>query len=147
MKEDSLFVTTSTLTATLTNGLLTSLKSKITGEEFITPFDTGSFTALQLLYPSSELTDINSSDFGKLTLNQVSDRNAEFIIHSWHGDGVISVSADDETGDLIIEPSAYSSRPGVLACRWNMPGIRHDLDLVAPLFQGIKLKLDDSLIQ
>ena len=28
-----------------------------------------------------------------------------------------------------------------------MPGIRHDLDLVAPLFQGVKLKLDDSLIR
>jgi len=60
---------------------------------------------------------------------------------------VISISADDESGDLIIEPSAYSSRPGVLACRWNMPGIRHDLDLVAPFFQGVKLKLDDSLIR
>jgi hypothetical protein len=146
-KEDSIEVTTSTLTATLKNGFLTSLKSKITGEEFITSFDMSSFTALQLLYPSSELTDISSADFGKLTLNQVSDKKAEFIIHSWHGDGVISVTSDDETGDLIIEPSAYSSRPGVLACRWNMPGIRHDLDLVAPLFQGIKLKLDDSLIR
>ena len=147
VKEDSIFVTTSTLTATMTNGSLTSLKNKLTGEEFITSFDTGIFTALQILYPSSELADISSANFGKLTLNQVSDKKAEFIIHSWHGDGVITVSADDETGDLLIEPSAYSSRPGVLACRWNMAGIRHDLELVAPLFQGVKLKLDDSLIR
>jgi len=140
-------VTTSTLTATLTNGLLTSLKSKLSGEEFITAFDAGSFTALQILYPASELADISIANFGKLTLNQISDQKAEIILHSWHGDGVISVSSDDETGDLVIEPSAYSSRPGVLACRWNMPGIRHDLDLVAPFFQGVKLKLDDSLIR
>jgi len=43
-------------------------------------------------------------------------------------------------------PSAYSSRGGVRACRWNIAGIRADLQLVAPFFQGIKLKLDDGLI-
>ncbi len=147
VRGDNIHVTTSTLTATLKNGLLTSLKSKISGEEFISAFDTGSFSALQILYPASELTDISISNFGKLTINQISEQKAEIILQSWHGDGVISISADDETGDLLIEPSAYSSRPGVLACRWNMPGIRHDLDLVAPLFQGVKLKLDDSLIR
>jgi hypothetical protein len=59
---------------------------------------------------------------------------------------VVTVRTDNATGDLIIEPSAYSSRPGVLACRWNIPGIKQDLQLVAPFFQGIKLKLDDPLI-
>lgn len=147
IKDNSILVTTSTLTATIKNGFLTSLISKTGGEEYITPFDTGSFTALQLLYPGSELAEISSANFGKLTLTQISDQKAEIILHSWHGDGMISVSVDDETGDLIIEPSAYSSRPGVLACRWNMPGIRHDLDLVAPFFQGIKLKPDDPLIR
>ncbi len=147
VKEDSIFVTTSTLTATLKNGLLTSLKSKISGEEFIAAFDAGSFSALQILYPGSELADISPANFGKITYNQISDQKAEIVLHSWHGDGVISISADDLTGDLLIEPSAYSSRSGVLACRWNMPGIRHDLDLVAPLFQGVKLKLDDPLIR
>ena len=34
------------------------------------------------------------------------------------------VVVDPETGDLLLEPSAYSSRPGVLACRWRMPGLR-----------------------
>jgi len=70
----------------------------------------------------------------------------EIIFHGWNGDGIITISADDATGDLIIEPSAYSSRPEVLACRWNIPGIRHDLQIVAPVFQGVKLKLDDPLI-
>ena len=60
---------------------------------------------------------------------------------------MLTVSTDDTTGDLIIEPSAYSSRPGVLACRWNITGIKPSLELVAPLFQGIKLKLDDQLIK
>jgi hypothetical protein len=35
----------------------------------------------------------------------------------------------------------------VLACRWNLAGLRSDLKLVVPFFQGIKLPLDDSLIK
>jgi hypothetical protein len=147
IRDNTVLISTSTLTAELTNGFLTSLKDKKSGEEYISRFDNSSYPALQILYPASETTDVSEKNFGKLSLHQISDHKAEFVFHSWHGDGVISISAEDETGDLIIEPSAYSSRPGVLACRWNMPGIRHDLDLIAPLFQGVKLKLDDSLIR
>jgi len=65
VKDNSILVTTSSLTATLKNGLLTSLKSKSSGEEFITEFDPGSATALQILYRGSELTDISSANFGR----------------------------------------------------------------------------------
>jgi hypothetical protein len=60
---------------------------------------------------------------------------------------VLTVSADPETGDLVVEQSAYSSRPGVRACRWNLAGLRPDLALVAPFFQGIRLSLEDPLIR
>jgi hypothetical protein len=146
IKNNQIFIETLTLSATITNGFLTSLKSKLNGEEFMVAFDTEKYVALQLVYPRSEVVDINESNYGQISLHQVSDQQAEIIFHSWNGDGVITIVADDETGDLIIEPSAYSSRPGVLACRWNMPGIRHDLQLVAPFFQGTKLRLDDPLI-
>jgi hypothetical protein len=125
---------------------MTSLKSKISGEEFIKIFGVGNYSALQIIYPNEEVVEFDEKNFSELSYHQVSDQPAEIIFHSWHGDGVITIYTDDETGDLIIEPSAYSSRPEVLACRWNIPGIRPDLQLVAPFFQGIKLKLDDSLI-
>jgi hypothetical protein len=144
--DNQIFIETLTLSATITDGFLTSLKSKQNGEEFIVDFDTGEYVSLQLIYPRSEVVDINESNYGKISLHQISDQQAEIVFHSWNGDGVISVQADDETGDLIIEPSAYTSRPGVLACRWNIPGIRHDLQLVAPFFQGTKLRMDDPLI-
>ena len=147
VKDNSVLISTSTLTATISGGLLTSLKSKISGEEFITGFDTNVYSALEIIYPSSELADVSEKSFGSINLHQVSDQKAEIIFHSWSGDGVITISADDNTGDVIVEPSAYSSRPGVLACRWNIPGIRNDLQIVAPLFQGIKLKLEDPLIR
>jgi len=101
---------------------------------------------LQLLYRGDETISIDESKFGNIITRQIAPLKAEIVFHSWDGDGVISVCVEPDSGAILIEPAAYSSRPGVLACRWNMAGIRPDLQLVAPFFQGIKLKLDDALI-
>lgn len=146
VQDNNVLIDTLTLTAKITEGFLTSLKSKLTGEEFITSFDKSSSALLQMVFPPSEITDVDEKNYGNISLQQISDQRVEIRFHSWNGDGLITVTTDDSTGDLIVEPSAYSSRPGLLACRWNIPGIKHDLHLVAPLFQGIKLKLDDPLI-
>jgi hypothetical protein len=61
--------------------------------------------------------EVNEEKFGRIETYQISDQRAEIVFHSWDGDGVLSIYADAEKGDLLIEPSAYSSRPGVLACR------------------------------
>ncbi|MFC1693918.1 DUF6259 domain-containing protein [Candidatus Latescibacterota bacterium] len=142
-----IYVETRTLYAVIDKGLITSLKSKDTGEEFIKGVDVNRFAALQLLYPSDEMVGINEAKFGTIEARQLSGTRAEVIFHSWDGNGVLSVSVDNETGDLLVEPSAYSSRPGVRACRWCIAGLRPDLKLVAPLFQGVKLSLDDPLIK
>ena len=107
IRDDKVIIETSTLSGVFSNGFLTSLKSKPDGEEFITSFDDKGVSALQIVYPSAELVDLGA-DYGKITLHQVSDHKAEVIFQSWHGDGLITISTDDETGDLIIEPSAYS---------------------------------------
>ncbi len=147
IRDNQLFVETGTLSAIFRNGFLRSLKSRISGEEFIEPFIETEFSAIQLVYPHAETVSFDERSATSIRFNQVSDKRAEIIFQSWDGDGVISVYTDDETGDLIIEPSAFSSRPGVLACRWNIPGIKNDLQLVAPFFQGIKMDLNDPLIQ
>lgn len=95
----------------------------------------------------SEIVQVNEEKSGSVITRQVSNQKAEIIFNCWEGDGILSISADAETGDLLIEPSAYTSRPGVLACRWNITGIKPGLDLIAPFDQGIKLKLDDPMIQ
>jgi hypothetical protein len=146
VENDQIFIETGTLTATFRNGFLNSLKSKLSGEEYIGSFNESEFTALQLVYSNDNTLNFNDQSATKIRLNQVSDQRVEIIFHSWNGDGVIGVSTDNESGDLIIEPSAFSSRPGVLACRWNMPAIKNELQLVAPFFQGIRMRLDDPLI-
>ncbi len=140
-------VETRTLTAVIEKGFIRSLKSKITGDEFVQAFDVNQSPALQLIYRGDETAALDESKFGSISCHRVSDSRAEFVFHSWDGDGVLSVGADPASGDLLLEPSAYSSRPGVRACRWSLKGIRQDLDLVAPLFQGVKLPLDDPLIR
>jgi hypothetical protein len=140
-------VETSTLTAVIDKGFITSLTSRETGEEFIEGVEVNRTAALRLLYLNDETVGIDESKFGSITAHQLSPNRAEFVFHGWDGDGVLSVGADPENGDLVLEPSAYSSRPGVRACRWCLKGIKPGLRLVAPFFQGVNLALDDSLIQ
>jgi hypothetical protein len=145
--KDRLLIETQTLHAVVDKGFITSLKNKSTGEVYILPFDINASAALQLVYRGAETVRVDESKFGKIQINMLSDLRAEVIFHSWDGDGVITFSVDPETGDLVVEPSAYSSRPGVHACRWIIAGLRHDLQLVAPFFQGIKLSFDDTLMR
>jgi hypothetical protein len=147
VKDNKVYIETQTLSAVIEKGVITSFKSKINGEEFIEKPDTNNFRALQLLYIKNEIVEVNEEKFGRIETYQISDQRAEIVFHSWDGDGVLSIYADAETGDLLIEPSAYSSRPGVLACRWSISGLKSSLELIAPFFQGIKLKLDDPLIK
>jgi hypothetical protein len=146
VRDNKIYVETSTLSAIFDEGFLISLKNKKSGEEFIREFNKEIYSPLQIVYPQNEVVEFSEKNFANMKIHLVSDQRAEIFFHCWHGDGVVSVFTDDVTGDLIIEPSAYSSRPGVLACRWNLPGIKPDLSLVAPFFQGIKLKLDDKLL-
>jgi hypothetical protein len=144
---DRLLIETHTLRAEMLQGRLTSLRSRRSGEEFIRGLDQPSAAALELVYRNDEIVRVDTSKFGSITTQLLSPRQAEIVFHSWDGDGVITVSADPESGDILVEPSAYSSRPGVRGCRWNLTGLRPELELVAPFFQGVRLKLDDALVR
>ena len=146
INDTTMFVETRTSKVVLEKGIITSLICKETNEEFIKNADTLNYRALQLIY-NNKVINLNEEKFGQVTARKVSDKKAEFIFHSWDGDGVLFISIDDATGDLIIEPSAYSSMPGILACRWNITGLKDSLTLVAPFYQGVELKLDDPLLK
>jgi hypothetical protein len=147
VQDNTLHIDTPTQTAVMEKGVLVSLKSKITGEVFIRDVDITACPALQLLYRGGESVSVDESKFGKIETCALSEQRAEVVFHSWDADGVLSVSVEPATGDILVEPAAYSSRSGVRACRWNLAGIRPDLELVAPFFQGIKLPLNDPLIK
>jgi hypothetical protein len=145
VKDGKVCAETRTISAVIERGWLTSLTGKATGEQFVEPFDPAEESALKVVYPGGEEFRTDGVRVGGVFARSISDTRAEIRFHSWNADGVIEISEDEETGDLIIEPSAYSSRPGVLACRWSLRGLRRDLQLVAPLWQGMKVELDDPL--
>lgn len=146
ISDDAIRVETRTLSATLVRGVLTRLASKLDGEEYVR-VDEPPESALKLVYANQGAVDVVGNLAATVTAHRVSDHDAEFRFHGWDADGVLAVSEDLESGDLLIEPAASSSRPGVLAVRWGLPGVRPDLDLVAPFFQGVRLKLDDPLLE
>jgi Domain of unknown function (DUF6259) len=138
-------VETGTLVAVLDHGRLASLKARRTGEEFLG--GASEAVPLALVYSGGERVSVEAGAFGQAHARPLSTTRAEVVLAGWDGDGVIAVSGDPETGDLVVEPGAFSSRPGVRACRWTIGGIRPDLELVAPLFQGVRLPLDDALLR
>jgi hypothetical protein len=140
-------VETCTLTAELRRGLLVSLRDRASGREWIEPFDPAPLSALELVYASGPGTGFGPAKPVAVTALAISDHCAEFRFHGWDADGVLRVSTCPASGALLLEPSAYSSRPGVRACRWNLAGIGPELTLVAPVYQGINLPLDDALIR
>lgn len=147
VRDGILYIDTPTQTAVMEKGVLTSLKSKQTDEVFIQGVDLASCPALQLIYRGDEKISVDESKFGTIETHALSPHHAEVVFHSWDADGVLNVSVEPQSGDILVEPAAYSSRGGVLACRWTMAGLRSDLKLVAPFFQGVKLPLDDSLMK
>ncbi len=147
LEGQSLIVETATLIAEITGGLITSLRARRRGEQWIGPVGSGAGPGLELVDAAGRAGGFDPARPLTITPRLLSQRRAEVRFHGWDGDGVIAIGECPQTGALLIEPSAYSSRPGVLACRWNLRGLREGVELVAPLCQGVKLRLDDELIR
>ena len=141
-----IFVDTRTLKATFDGGVLVLLVRKSDGRSFIQSNSEGR-SPLRLIYPGQESVSLNGETKDQVMCLPISDHQAEIRFNSWNGDGVLSISEDQETGDLTVEPSGYASRIGVRACRWMLTGIDKGLELIAPFNQGIKLPLEDPLIR
>ena len=141
-----LSVETKTLTARFEAGCLVSLIRKSDGQEFLVEREAVAESPLELLYVDRSVSTLCGDPDDRVTCRQVNALAAEYRFEAWRGDGILSITEDTDTGDLLIEPSGYASRPGLRACRWNLAGIAHGLRLVAPFFQGVMLELDDPLV-
>lgn len=143
---EQLKVETRTLQAVFEQGILVSLKRKRDEREFIHCSSEGK-TPLQLKYPGQDIVALGNEAGDRVTYLPINDFMVEIRVESWYGDGIILISEEQSSGELIVEPGGYSSRPGLRACRWTLPGIEPSLKLVAPFFQGVCLPLNDPLIK
>ncbi|MCS7061203.1 MAG: DUF6259 domain-containing protein [Anaerolineae bacterium] len=150
INETTLHVETHTLKATFERGILTELIDKTAGQQLVgrqwTETRAEQRPALELIYAGGERAPLGTEPGDQVTLIPMGEQRADFRVSAWNGDGVISVRADPQSNELIVEPSGYASRPGLRACRWTLGGINPTLKLAAPLWQGVRLALDDPLI-
>ena len=102
---------------------------------------------VQLLYAGGEQVPLAGNDGDSVSVVALNDHRAEIRFESWSGDGIVVVSEDLVTGDVLIQPSGYASRPGLRAVQYLIANIADDLNVIAPFFQGIHLPFEDALIQ
>ncbi len=141
----TLRVETRALSATFERGILTELSDRATGQRLIETQAEGK-PALELIYAGGEAAPLGTETGDQMTLVALGEQRADFRVSSWNGDGVISVREEAQTGELIVEPSGFAARPGLRACRWTLAGIKPALKLAAPLWQGVRLALNDPII-
>ncbi len=139
-------VTTRTLKATWTDGTLTFLGPRSGGKALVQSAP-DSAPPMCLVYATGETVPLGREMGDRVYALARTDTEAEIRVEGWHGDGVIRITEDTATGDMVVEPSGYASRPGLRSCRLPITGVSDSLQLVAPLFQGVRLGLDDPLIR
>ena len=112
---------TRTLKAVIEGGVITSLVSKLDGRTCLSA-GRGS-AALELAFRDGQVLPLGTEAGDRVTSRRINDTRAEVRIEGWHGDGVIAFSEDPASGELLVEPAGYTSRPGLRACR-KRPGNR-----------------------
>ena len=137
-------ISTKTLEAALDNGALVSLKNKA-GREFLNE-NAARSPVLELVYRANEKRPVARSPYTAVSCLRLSDTCAQIVFDAPDGGGVLTLTEDEETGDLCVEPEAVSARHGVLAARYTLAGIGEGLRLVAPLYQGVDMAPDDPLL-
>ena len=135
---------TRTQRAAFERGVLASLVRRSDGRELVKAAGEG--PALELVYSESDVSPLAKQLGDEAECLRINDYRAEVRLHGWFGDGVIAIAEDVESGDVVVEPSGYSSRPGLRSVRWTIGGIEKGLKLVAPFFQGVRVELEDPLL-
>jgi len=143
--DNTITVSTTTLNAIIINGAIVKLADK-SGRVFIEA-DEADAEGIRIVYRHGETIPIKTTPKGKVYTYQLSDTCAVVRYDAWDGNGSITFSEDNATGDLCIEPEVTSARYGVLACRYYIDGITDGHRIVAPIFQGINMELDDALLR
>ena len=145
IQDGNIYADTPLLSAIITDGKIMSLTNKKTGTQLVNA-ELNKAPAMELVYANNQTEPIADSKNGSITAYQVNAKIIELRISGWYADSVMVIKEDPATGELLLTPSAYSARKGVRSIRFNISGINRDLNIIAPIFQGINLKLNDPLI-
>jgi hypothetical protein len=126
---------------------IVAIKDARSGEEFLDRALGTDVPGFDLMHQTGKMSPLGIHPMAsKVHTTLLSDRIAEIVLNDWECDVSIRVSVDDATGDIVVEPSAWTMQGGVAGLGLNVAGIREDLDIVGPLQQGTRLPLSHPQI-
>ena len=121
---------------------IVAIKDARSGENFLDRALGADVPGYDLMHQTGKLSPLGVHPLAsKVHTTLLSDRIAEIVLNDWECDVSIRVSIDDATGDIVVEPSAWTMQGGVAGLGLNIAGIREDLDVVGPFQQGTRLPL------
>ena len=118
---------------------LASIRDAVTGEVFLDRGLARDVPGFELLHQSGKRSPLGVHPLAsEVHYTLLTDRVAEIVLHDWECDLSIRVSVDEGSGDILVEPSAWTMQGGVAGVGMNVAGIRQDLEVVAPFQQGVR---------
>ena len=125
---------------------IVSIENRFTGEKFVDADLIKDIPAMEMHHISKECYRVDGRS-EEINYRKLSDNTIEIMVSAWDADASIRITADEETGDILLEPSLYSIMTGVMSLRFIISGIRRDLQLAAPFQQGVMLPMDNELLK
>ncbi len=148
LTEKGLIAQSSTTCLELEGVRLVSLQDALTHEEFLDRGLGQSAPAFELLHQSGKRSPLGVHPLSsRVHTTLLNDHIAEVVLNDWECDLSLRLSIDEASGDILIEPSAWSMQGGVAGLALNVPGIRPALELVGPFQQGARAPLSHPQMQ
>jgi hypothetical protein len=146
--DKGLKITSSTTIVDIEGIRIVSLRDAVTGEEFLDRDLAEGVPGFELLHQSGNLSPLGVHPIAsEVHYTLLTDRIAEIVLNDWECDVSIRVSIHGETGDILLEPSAWTMQGGVAGLGMSVPGIRKDLEVIGPFQQGAKALLSHPQMQ
>ncbi|MFL7808999.1 MAG: hypothetical protein AB8I80_10240, partial [Anaerolineae bacterium] len=127
---------------------LASIRDATTGEAFLDPAPEEGIAGFELLHQSGERSPLGVHPLAsEVHYTLLTDRVAEIVLHDWECDLSVRVSVDEGSGDILIEPSAWTMQGGIAGVAIKVAGIREDLAVIAPFQQGVRAPMAHPQLQ
>lgn len=142
LTEKGLIVQSKTTIVEFEGVRLVSLKDVITGEEFLDRSLAEGVPGFQLYHQNGKASPLGTHPLAsQVHYTLLTERIAEIVLNDWECDLSVRVSVDEENGDILLEPSAWTMQGGVAGIGLTIAGVRQDLQLIAPFQQGARAPL------
>jgi len=140
--EKGLIAESSTTVVQFEGVRLVSLKDASTGEEFLDRDLAADVPGFDLLHQSGKISPLGVHPLAsQVHYALLTDSIAEITLSDWECDLSLRLSIDHQSGDILIEPSAWTMQGGISGIAMNVPGIRRNLEAVGPFQQGARAPL------